>query len=220
MSTGIDETETDGAVGTTPARRATWDERYAAAGYLFGTAPSTFLTKQRGYLVPDATALAIADGEGRNSVYLAECGLKVTAMDASEVAVAKARALADARGVSADFHEADILDWDWSTTTYDIVVGIFIQFLAPDDRKTVFAGMKRSLKPGGVLLLHGYRPTQVDYGTGGPPHRENMYNETDLSEAFDDMEILRLTSYDCEIAEGTGHAGMSALIDLVARKRR
>ncbi|MCC3305090.1 class I SAM-dependent methyltransferase [Sneathiella sp. HT1-7] len=219
MSDGIDGTETGGAVGTSSERRTTWDERYAAPGFLFGTAPSAFLVEQKNYLVPDTTALAVADGEGRNSVFLAECGLKVTAMDASEVAVEKARALADAHGVSVDFHKADIFDWDWSATTYDFVVGIFIQFLSPDDRKAVFAGMKRALKPGGVLLLHGYRPAQVDYGTGGPPHRENMYTEAYLREAFDDMEILRLASYDREIAEGTGHAGMSALIDLVARKR-
>ncbi len=79
--------------------------------------------------------------------------------------------------------------------------------------------MKRTLKPGGTLLLHGYRPEQVDYGTGGPPHREHMYTEALLRDAFGDMEVLRLAAYDREIREGTGHAGMSALIDLIARKR-
>lgn len=195
-----------------------WDERYAAPGFLFGTEPNVFLKEQRAHLDPDATALAVADGEGRNSVFLAECGLRVTAMDASEVAVGKARALAAERGVSVDFHVADILEWSWTPHAYDLVVAIFIQFSPPGDREAVFAGMKRTLKPGGILLLHGYRPEQIEHGTGGPPHRENMYTEALLRDAFGDMEILRLASYERVVAEGQGHSGMSALIDLVARK--
>ena len=99
-----------------------------------------------------------------------------------------------------------------------MVVAIFIQFAPPAERATIFAGMKRTLKPGGLLLLHGYRPEQVDYGTGGPPQREHMYTEALLREAFGDIEIVRLAAYDRVIEEGTGHAGMSALIDLVAKK--
>lgn len=218
MNDDIAGRDSDGAGGNPPARPTMWDERYAAPGFLFGTAPSVFLTEQKKYLVPDARALAVADGEGRNSAFLAECGLRVTAMDASEVAIKKARALAVERGVSVDFQKADIFDWDWTPNTYDLVIGIFIQFLPPGKREAVFTGMKRAMKSGGILLLHGYRPEQVDYGTGGPPFRENMYTEADLREAFGDMEILRLASYDREVAEGTGHVGMSALIDLVARK--
>ena len=195
-----------------------WDERYAAPGFLFGTEPNVFLKEQGTHLDPGATALAVADGEGRNSVFLAECGLRVTAMDASEVAVGKARALAAERGVSVDFHVADILQWSWTPHAYDLVVGIFIQFSPPGDREAVFAGMKRTLKPGGTLLLHGYRPEQLEHGTGGPPHPENMYTQALLRDAFGDMEILRLASYDRVVAEGQGHCGMSALIDLVARK--
>lgn len=195
-----------------------WDERYAAPGYLFGTAPSVFLEEQKDYLRPGDTALAVADGEGRNSVFLAERGLRVTAMDASAVAVAKARTLAAERGVTVDFNVANILDWPWTPDSYDLVVGIFIQFSPPGEREVVFAGMKRTLKPGGLLLLHGYRPEQLAYGTGGPPHGENMYTEEFLREAFRDMEILRLSAYDRVVEEGCAHRGMSALIDLVARK--
>jgi hypothetical protein len=99
-----------------------------------------------------------------------------------------------------------------------LVVAIFIQFAGPDDRARLFALMKDALKPGGILMLHGYRPKQIEYGTGGPPHAENMYTEELLREAFSDMDILHLESYDREIQEGEGHAGLSALIDLVARK--
>lgn len=195
-----------------------WDERYAAPGYLFGTAPSVFLEEQKACLRPGDTALAVADGEGRNSVFLAEHGLRVTAMDASAVAVAKARTLAAERGVTVDFNVANILDWSWTPDSYDLVVGIFIQFSPPGERDAVFSGMKQTLKPGGLLLLHGYRPEQLAYGTGGPPHSENMYTETLLREAFRDMEILRLSAYDRVVEEGCAHRGMSALIDLVARK--
>jgi SAM-dependent methyltransferase len=196
-----------------------WNERYSAPGFLFGTEPAASLEEQRRYFPPGgATALAVADGEGRNSIFLAECGLTVTAMDSSEVAVEKARGLAAARGVAVDFRLADIGAWEWTPETFDMVVAIFIQFAPPADRARIFAGMKRTLKPGGVLLLHGYRAEQVDYGTGGPPHREHMYTEALLREAFGEMVILRLAAYDQVIEEGTGHSGMSALIDLVARK--
>jgi SAM-dependent methyltransferase len=195
-----------------------WNERYSAPGFLFGTAPAAFLKEQRRHFPPDGTALAVADGEGRNSIYLAECGLSVTAMDSSDVALGKARGLAAERGVAVDFRLADIGTWDWTAEKFDMVVAIFIQFAPPAERARIFAGMQRTLKPGGILLLHGYRPEQVDYGTGGPPHREHMYTETLLQEAFGDMEILRLATYDQVIEEGTAHSGMSALIDLVAKK--
>ncbi len=195
-----------------------WDERYAGEDFWFGTAPAAFLKAQAHFLTPGQTALAVADGEGRNSVFLAEKGLTVVAMDASRVGVGKARRLAAERGVSVDFRVADILSWDWTPDAYDVVLAVFIQFLAPDHRSTVFAGMKRTLRSGGCLLLHGYRPEQVDYGTGGPPYRENMYTVDFLRQAFGDMSIERLAAYDAVIEEGTGHRGMSALIDLVAKK--
>lgn len=195
-----------------------WDERFDRPDYLFGTEPAAFLCTQAHLLEPGARALAVADGEGRNSVFLAERGLAVTAMDASPVGVEKARRLAAARGVEVDFRVADIANWDWSAESYDIVAAIFIQFAGPDLRTRIFAGLRKAVRPGGLLMLHGYRPEQLAYGTGGPPHAENMYTETMLREAFGDWQILRLAAHDTEIVEGEGHAGMSALIDLVARR--
>jgi len=195
-----------------------WDERFDRPDYLFGTEPAAFLCAQAHLLEPGARALAVADGEGRNSVFLAECGLVVTAMDASPVGVEKARRLAAAHGVDVGFHIADIAEWDWDAPPYDLVAAIFIQFAGPELRARIFGGLRRAVRPGGLLLLHGYRPEQIDYGTGGPPHAENMYTEGMLLEAFGDWQILRLAAYDAEIAEGEGHAGMSALIDLVASR--
>ncbi len=196
-----------------------WDERYAKPGFLFGTEPARFLKEQEAYLTPGARALAVADGEGRNSVFMAQHELDVTAFDGSPVAVAKARQLAEERQVAVNFNVADIDHWDWKPEAYDLVAAIFIQFSPPKEREAVFAGLKQTLNPGGTLLLHGYRPEQLAYGTGGPPFAANMYTEALLREAFGDMEILRLEGYDREVQEGSGHSGMSALIDLVARKR-
>ena len=196
-----------------------WDQRYDIDDYLFGIEASQFLTKHASWLTAGANALAVADGEGRNSVFLAEQGLNVTAMDISEVGAAKARLLAEQRGVVVDVQVADILEWEWTPDSYDFVVGVFIQFLGPTQRQAVFTGMQRTLRPGGHLLLHGYRPEQIAYGTGGPREPANMYTEEDLAAAFGEMQIDVLESYDISISEGSGHDGTSALIDLVATKR-
>ena len=161
----------------------------------------------------------VADGEGRNSVWLAMQGMAVTAFDFSPVGLGKARRLAERSGVTVDYRRSDVNDWDWEAAQYDVVVGIFVQFASPPERQRMFAGMRRALKPGGILILQGYRPEQIEYGTGGPKRRENMYDEPLLRESFADLKILHFASHDDLIDEGPGHSGMSALIDMVARQR-
>ena len=197
---------------------ATWNARYAGDGYLFGEAPNTFLAAQAARLPRAGSALAVADGEGRNGVWLAEQGLDVLSIDASVVAQQKARRLAEARGVLLRVELADLSAWTFPEGSFDVVAAIFIQFAGPDLRARLFAGITRALRPGGLLLLQGYRPEQLGYRTGGPPLIENLYTEPMLRAAFADLDILDLASYDAVIAEGTAHSGMSALIDLVARK--
>jgi SAM-dependent methyltransferase len=165
-----------------------------------------------------ATALSVADGEGRNSVWLAEQGLAVTALEISPVALEKARHLARGRGVEVDFVQTDIIAMDWPAMTYDFVVGIFIQFVGADDREIQFARLKQATKPGGLLFLHGYTPKQLDYRTGGPSDLENLYTPELLRAAFAGWEILALREYEDDLSEGLGHKGRSAIIDLVARK--
>ncbi len=196
----------------------TWNARYAREDFHFGEAPNAFLQAHAGLLHRGQSVLCVADGEGRNSVFLAERGLAVTAFDFSPNALAKAARLMASRGVHVDVRLADIEAWDWTAAAYDAVVTIFIQFLPPGRREPVFAGMKQAVAPGGLLLLEGYRPEQVDNGTGGPPHRENMYTREWLQEQFAGWEVLELRDYDAVIREGKGHSGRSALIDLVARK--
>jgi SAM-dependent methyltransferase len=196
----------------------TWNARFAGAEYLFGEAPNAFLTREARWITPRGSVLCVADGEGRNSVWLAEQGFAVTAFDFAENAVTKARALAAARGVAVDHRVDDVEHWPWNAARYDAVVAIFIQFLPPDERERVFARMQAAVAPGGVFLLQGYRPEQVDYATGGPPRRDHMYTREFLAGLFRGFEILVLREYDAVIEEGRAHAGMSALVDFVARK--
>jgi SAM-dependent methyltransferase len=195
-----------------------WNERFGVEDYHYGTAPNAFLASQAHLLRPGMRALCVADGEGRNSVWLAEQGLDVTAFDFSPRGIAKARRLAAERGVAVHHRLADIYAWDWGAHAYDLVVAIFIQFSPPREREKVFAGLARALAPGGCLVLQGYTPRQLEYGTGGPPHAENMYTERLLRDAFCDLEILHLAELDDIVREGKRHNGMSALIDLVARR--
>lgn len=196
-----------------------WNTRYGASdALLFGDEPNAFLRSQSALLRPGMRALAVADGEARNGVWLAERGVEVVSIDVSEAAQEKAARLAKDRGVELDLRIVDALDWDWPLEEFDLVVGICIQFAGPEDRQRLFSGMKRALKKGGLLLLEGYRPEQIAYGTGGPAAVENLYTEDMLREAFSDLRILRLDGYDAIIREGSAHSGMSALIDLVAQR--
>lgn len=199
--------------------REVWDRRFAEADdYLFGRLPNRFLAQQAHRLRPGQGVLCLADGEGRNGVFLAERGMEVLSVDISPVAQAKGRRLAAERGVELRFEEANLATWNWPLAAFDAVVAIFIQFAGPSLRSRIFKAMKDALRPGGLVILQGYRPEQLDYKTGGPPDVENLYTETLLREAFAGMEILHLHSHDEDIREGSAHVGMSALIDLVARK--
>ena len=199
---------------------AFWSARYRDAGddYLFGTAPNKFLASQAERFSAGMKVLAVADGEGRNSVWLAEQGCAVTATEISPVALEKATKLARGRHVAVDFMQADILNWTWPTSAFDAVVGIFIQFVGPAERARQLAGIKQAVKPGGLLFLQGYTPKQLEYGTGGPSAVENLYTEALLREIFSDWEIVLLHEHEDLIDEGRGHSGRSALIDLIARK--
>jgi 2-polyprenyl-3-methyl-5-hydroxy-6-metoxy-1,4-benzoquinol methylase len=195
-----------------------WNQRFSAEGLLFGNAPNVFLAAQKPRLRPGMSALSVADGEGRNSLWLAQQGLRVTAFDFSPVAVRKAREQAQSTGVEVEYSVADIFDWDWDARQFDCVVAIFIQFAAPPERARIFHGMMRALAPGGLLILQGYTPKQIEYRTGGPPFAQNMYTAKLLRDGFGALQILHLAEHEDVVSEGKGHSGMSALIDLVARR--
>lgn len=195
-----------------------WEDRYSSKDdYLFGEAPAHVLRENQ-WLVGEAkSALCVADGEGRNSVFLAQQGLTVTSFDLSPTAIGRTDSLASKAGVSVDAYVSEWSEWDWSRT-FDLTVGIFVQFAGPDQRPQQFADLQAATKPGGRLVLHGFTPEQIEYGTGGPPVAENMYTEDMLAEAFGDWNILRLATYDRTQESGSAHVGRAALIDLVAER--
>jgi len=197
---------------------ATWNQRFSDPDYVFGREPNEFLRVQTPLLTPAGRVLCVADGEGRNSVWLARQGMRVEAFDVAETGVAKARKLAEEAQVSVDYHVSDCDSWEWRDNAYDAIVAIFIQFAGPDMRARMFANMVRALKPGGLLILQGYTPKQLEYKTGGPGELSHLYTADLLREAFASLETVELTEYEAELSEGARHAGMSALIGLVARK--
>lgn len=198
--------------------REFWDERYAAEHYLFGTEPNKFLAAQGHLLKPGQQVLAVADGEGRNGVWLARHGVDVLSVDFSPVAQEKAKRLAAENDVTIRFELADLLNWEWGENRFDVIVAIFIQFAGPEGRAKMFDSIRRALKPGGYLIMQGYTPKQVEYKTGGPSNPENMYTGKLLRDSFGDFEIMHLCEHEEVVDEGPGHSGHSALIDLVARK--
>ena len=195
-----------------------WNARYQIEDYLFGVEPNELLVAEAHRLTPHQRVLCVADGEGRNSVWMARQGLDVEAFDISEVAVGKARRLAAEHGAHVDFHCASVAGFDWQIDRYDAVAAIFIQFLTPSERRLLFDQIFRALHPGGLLLLEGYRVEQLAYGTGGPSVPEQLYREEQLRDELRAFEILELRSEDREVQEGSSHRGMSALIEVVARR--
>lgn len=202
-----------------PDPAGTWNRRFDGADYLFGTEPNTWLAQHAGVWQRGQRVLCVADGEGRNSVWLALQGLRVEAFDIAHAGVSKARALARKAGVEVAYAVCDCDGYAWPDAAFDGVAAIFVQFADPAMRARLFAHIVRSLRPGGTLVLQGYTPRQLDYKTGGPPILSHLYTEALLRQAFDSLDILELRDYEAELAEGSGHRGRSALIGLVARRR-
>lgn len=195
-----------------------WDLRYRSEGFWFGDKPNGWLAKHASHWSSGAHVLCVADGEGRNSVWLAQQGLRVDAFDPSSVGMAKAAELAASRGVCVNFTVADCDTYCWPHGSVDGVAAIFIQFADPRMRERLFQRMVDSLRLGGVMVLQGYTVAQLAYGTGGPPCASHLYTRDLLLGLLPDMEILALEEYEADLAEGAGHLGRSALVGLVARK--
>lgn len=199
--------------------RETWDRRYSEAnGLLFGADPNPWLAEHHRLLPAGGKVLCVADGESRNGVFLAAAGFDVTAFDISPVAIDKARALAAQRGVELELLVADAAQWRFEPDAFDAVVAIFIQFASPELRARLFEGFRRTLRPGGVLLIEGYGERQLRYRTGGPGIAENLYQARRLCMAFAGWEILASRDADVVLAEGSAHAGISHTVAAVFRK--
>ena len=196
-----------------------WNERFDKKEFIFGKEPNEYLVDQASqHLKPKSSVLCIADGEGRNGVWLAKQGMQVTGFDVSDIALAKANQFAADNNVNIQYSLCDTDSFDWQVNAYDAVVGIFIQFADPEMRSRIFRQVHQTLKPGGLFILQGYTPKQLEYKTGGPSLIEHLYTEEMICELSQGFEILELECYEKELSEGARHTGMSALLGMVAKK--
>lgn len=194
-----------------------WDQRYGTETYQYGTEPNDFLRAEAHRLAPGSRVLCLADGEGRNGVFLAGLGHVVTGVDLSEVGLRKARALADARGVEITTVVADLAEYDPGVACWDAVVSIF-NHLPPAVRARLYPRVVQALAPGGLLVLEHYHPRQLALGTGGPPDAAMMITLADLESSFQGFEVLHAFEGEREIHEGALHNGLSAVTQWVARR--
>jgi cyclopropane fatty-acyl-phospholipid synthase-like methyltransferase len=196
-----------------------WNQRFDKQEFIFGKEPNEYLVEQAShFLKPNSSVLCIADGEGRNGVWLAKQGMRVTGFDVSDIALAKANQLAADNEVNIQYSLCDTDGFDWQANAYDAVVGIFIQFADPEMRARIFQQVHQTLKSGGLFILQGYTPKQLEYKTGGPSLIQHLYTEEMIRELSSDFEILDLQCYEKELSEGARHTGMSALLGMVAKK--
>ena len=196
-----------------------WNERFDKAEFIFGKEPNEYLVEQtQKYLKPKDKVLCIADGEGRNGVWLAKQGIQVIGFDASDIALSKAKQFAKENQVEVKYSFSDTDSFDWQENTYDAVIGIFIQFADPAMRERIFQKSYETLKQGGIFILQGYTPKQLEYKTGGPSLIDHLYTEEMIRDLAKDFEILELSVYEKELSEGARHTGMSALLGLTAKK--
>lgn len=193
-----------------------WDERYRNDDFVYGTSPNDFLQSQVDRL-PMGRILCLAEGEGRNAVFLAEQGFDVTAVDQSSVGLAKAQTLATERGVDITTIVADLADAHIEPKAWDGIVSIFAH-MPPEARRHLHREVVSGLRSGGVFLLEAYRPEQLQYGTGGPPTAEMMMDLNELRGELAGLEFDYAVDTVRDIHEGRLHSGQGAVVQVVARK--
>lgn len=193
-----------------------WDERYAETGYAYGTDPNDFLVQVAGF-IPPGPVLCLAEGQGRNAVYLAQQGHAVTAVDQSAVGLEKAQQLAALRGVPLTTVVGDLAHYDLGVGQWAGIVSIFCHLPGPL-RRRVYGASVAALRPGGVLVLEAYTPAQLGHRTGGPQSRDLLATQAELQEELAGLEWLQAREIEREIHEGKYHDGLSAVVQLVGRK--
>lgn len=192
-----------------------WDTKYNQEAYAYGLLPNDYLASHQVILKDCKTALVPGDGEGRNSVWLAELGLQVQSVDLSPFAVEKSRRLALARGVQVDAVCADLSDWKWPVGGYDVVAAIYLH-LGPDLRPRIHAAMQAALNPGGLLIIEAFTPAQLEYqkrySSGGPKQADMLYTNAMLRADFANLQCLEITECEVELNEGSFHDGLGHVV--------
>lgn len=194
-----------------------WNERYAEPFAAYGTDPNDFL-RDVADRIPDGPVLCLAEGEGRNAVFLAERGHAVTAVDLSEVGLANAAALATKRGVEITTVLGDLADYELGTECWAGIVSIWAH-VPPDVRERTHAACVRALRPGGALVLEAYTPRQLERpGQGGPPTPELLMAPDSLRRELAGLRFERCAEVDRDVDEGRYHRGPSSTVQVLAFK--
>jgi hypothetical protein len=196
-----------------------WDSRYSTDEFVYGKEPNTFLREQAARLPPNAEVLCLAEGEGRNSTFLAGRGCRVTGVDASSAAMDKTRRLAEERGVSVTTVVADLAEYDPGIDNWDAVVSIFAH-LPPSIRAPLRMRLRSAIRIGGLLMLEHYHPRQLEYKTGGPSDPSFMTTLEELDREFAGWQCLHRLEGEREVLEGTFHSGLAYVTQFVARRVR
>lgn len=194
-----------------------WHNRFNEEYYIYGKEPNVFLNEFQKKLNLSGNALAIAEGEGRNAVFLAEEGMNVTTWDFAESGLKKTRKLAKERRVKVSTRHIDLNDADWSQDTWDEIICIFGHFSEEIKQKTL-QGVKKSIKPGGYYLTEVYSPYQIPYNSGGPKNKDFLYCPEDFLNTFSDWRIVHFFMGEVIRHEGKGHTGLAHVIQFVAQK--
>ncbi|MGI9316665.1 MAG: SAM-dependent methyltransferase [bacterium] len=190
-----------------------WDERYSTDEYVYGKNPNDFLVLASSR-IPKGRVLCLAEGEGRNAVFLARKGFEVVAVDSSSVGLEKAIRLADERGVSIQTIHADLADFEIDKECFSGIISIFAH--TPSDvRIDLHRKIVEGLAPGGVLVLEAFRPAQLNYTTGGPPSSELMMTLEDLKQELLGLNFAYGEEIEREIVEGNLHTGLCAVVQVV-----
>jgi SAM-dependent methyltransferase len=196
-----------------------WDERYGTTGYYYGTEPNEFLREHCSAIRRGGDVLCLAEGEGRNAVFLALQGFHPVAVDQSAVGLKKAEQLAAERGVRIEAIVANLDDYRIEPGRWDGIVSIWCHLPAAL-RAAVHRQVVGGLKIGGVFLLEAYTPAQLRYGTGGPKTADLLPTLADLRQELEGLELAHALERERSVHEGGGHTGLSAVVQLVAYRRR
>ncbi len=194
-----------------------WNERYNKPGFAYGTEPNDFVIASAPLLSSESNILCLAEGEGRNGVYLAALGHRVTAVDSSGIGLAKARALAQERQVTIETIEADLGDFRIESASYQAIVSIFCH-LPPQLRKDLHRSVCTGLTPGGIFILEGYAKRQFDLNTGGPRNPDLLMDIEELKQELDGLLLSHAVETKREIHEGSYHNGFGAVIQIIATR--
>lgn len=193
-----------------------WDERYGVEQYVYGKTPNDFLVQMSGEL-KKGKVLCLAEGEGRNSVFLARQGFVPTGVDSSRVGLAKAQKLAHENGVEIETVCADLAEYRIEEGSWDSIVSIFCH-AHQDLRRRLHRDVVAGLKQGGTFLLEAYTPKQLDYGTGGPSSIEHLMDLESLEKELDGLEFIHAEELVRDVVEGTFHTGKGSVVQVLARK--